>query len=223
MVELIGDEPEAVEVLLQHIYGYDYDEIVEDAEYDRFESDNPMKPWFHLNVYDAAHKYGMEDLVNLAFEGLVSMLPRIRTDKPDGGRGSMVDDVYQVEEVFQLVKALAEHEDYDARFLARGDVFMETHLEALYKLKDFRQWLDEDGNNAALEHVHGIITRGVAARETSHQVQICRVCHQYVLDDVKAMHECKDGRKRPIIERCASLHFNYKSGRLIKARYHAKG
>ena len=134
-IELYDDNPEAVEVLLECIYGYQYPRT------------GDLGPIDHINVYVTADKYRLKAVAGQALVVLQEIV------------GSFADASSE-DEIFDLVKLLSKHQHMRQELKDIMFNIAKDHLAELFTFPEFRQMLDLDEDKPILEFVAKAVNKG---------------------------------------------------------------
>ncbi|KAK3052471.1 hypothetical protein LTR09_006325 [Extremus antarcticus] len=126
VIELHDDQPEAVDAVLKYIYTFEYDNIVRTGK-------DKTRPQFHLRVYRVAHKYQIPKLQHKACTGLDRACRKITLQTSGSKNGS------SSEELFELIKLITEHKQYDHSFNTTSIYLVQRYLSPLMRLKTFNE------------------------------------------------------------------------------------
>ncbi|KAK5173442.1 uncharacterized protein LTR77_002123 [Saxophila tyrrhenica] len=189
VIELDDDDPEAVLAMLKHAYSFPYGDIVGKNEARR-------KPEFHLSVYTVAHKFEISGLQRDALRALDDSLEKIDLDRPSSRAK------HDVEYVFDLVKFLAQHKDFDTAFVNRSNAMIEKNMSGLVRLKEFLLWIVEDGN-PAIDCLGRAVDR--RAKRRIHKITSCRECDQVWTETGTLEHRCTRQATRVDAVSCATI------------------
>ena len=143
-IELKEDDPDAVEAMLRHLYGFKYSEI-----------ESTLKKGcdinFHINVIVAAQKYLLPTLLFAAQEALVREISNVESLCKDTGIGK---------EVLKAVQLLMDSQVFYTGFAAMAERLKTKHMAALFKIKDFRTSLETDEESKILMQLIGAVDLG---------------------------------------------------------------
>ena len=189
VIELHDDDPGAVEVMLRHIYGYQYFDILNNFK----QATIPL----HMSVFVVAQKYLLPKLEAAAFK-VIEM--RVRRVEIPFNQKSVLDSSTMVD----ALKLLSEHREHDERFGKLVTELCDKHLPMLMANQKFRSMIEGEGEKPILDRVlkavesaHGaklIVGRGryVYHRSTTQcrkckkswnwEVSKCDVCNGYGSD-----------------------------------------
>lgn len=193
VITLEGDKPYAVEAILQHIYGSDYDPL------------HTLQ--YYLNVYVAAQKYllpGLQEIALTAANRKVAVVGPSNANNPEG--------------VLEVVKLLAEYMDHNEAFMEKCNMLVLKNLPALMRMKAFREWMEEDGN-PTVELI--AVAIGTPKERTQHVVNICRYCRHASTDDIEKDADHNDCPQQPCQDwghEWEIKHFSYREGLLEVTR-----
>lgn len=115
---MIGDDPDAADAVLRHIYGQEY-AVPEVAQ----------APWrFHLNVKAAADKY---------------LLPNLNT-KAEWHFKSAASAEDDVDEIHNILQAISKDFDHDSVLMKLAENMRKEHLSRLIRHPPYRAYLETD-------------------------------------------------------------------------------
>ncbi|KAK5174914.1 uncharacterized protein LTR77_000050 [Saxophila tyrrhenica] len=126
-IELQGDEPRAVMAMLRHIYGFPYDQDLAILPSEGID--------FHHAVDTTANKYLLSKLEEKALNSLDSSCARYEE----------ACDLLDKVQVFRTIKKFALHKELGGPMDKAYHHILSTQFLALYKLQEFRLWLEEPG------------------------------------------------------------------------------
>ncbi|KAK5174899.1 uncharacterized protein LTR77_000035 [Saxophila tyrrhenica] len=160
-IEFKEDSYYAVNVVLRHIYGFEYG-VSDDVEGD-------------IAVYAAAQKYMLPELQAKALAA-VQKTVAVALDLP-----TVTDPDARL--VFRLLELLVENKHHGDAFTNMADELLAKHTASLMKLYAFRAWLEEEGN-PGLDIVVASINTGkqTKSHKTQHSIRVCGSCMKMVVD-----------------------------------------
>ncbi len=178
VIELKEDAPEAVIAVLRHIYRFTYKDITAAAI--------ETGVGFHLAIHTTANKYLLPALEAQAISGL-----REECEAVGKNRGNAKD----AGEVFDLIKVLAHHKDIDYRINHQYTNLITTHFPDLFKLQEFRAWLEQPANAVMLQIACKFVEHGDKYAEC--EVLRCERCGvDFVeVEDTEGDSCCHKGKK----------------------------
>lgn len=160
VIELQEDDPDAIETILHYLYNFPHPRSASNG------------PKFHMDVFITAKKYVLEDLPPTALSGLLNSVSAIEA----GYRTSR--DINSIFELYQLLSCRRDEQEF-SRIIAD---LTKKYLGELFGIAEFREMLEEDGNQEVLGEVVRMV-RATHARipranqgEGERQFAMCNHC-----------------------------------------------
>ncbi len=180
VIELKEDDEDAVYGMLRHIYGFAYSI----SEIKGFDSPDPD---FHLEVYAVADKYLVP---TKGAQVIDAICEKFHTTS----RGLVQLEEPSAAKIFAVIKILAQKKDKDA--VTRFRDLMRGFFSKLFKLAEFRAWLENPSHQESLDYALKLVDYGHPRIHSERD--ICWKCLTETLAPFpdKCSDECLERRRR---------------------------